>query len=71
MYQSPIPPNKDRQCYECVSYHYDSFHDESWCNNNNSELVGRFIDGCGTCELFYSWKQAEKDKIKQRFLFDV
>ena len=64
MYQSPIPPDEFKQCYECTEYNYDSFHDESWCRKHKW-----IVEGNGTCENFNSWKEVEKNKIKQQFLF--
>jgi len=63
-YQSPICPDEDRACYLCIHRDYDTHHDESWCRYHL-----HLIDGGGTCELFESWEEAEKKKIKQLFLF--
>lgn len=65
-YQSPIPPNEDRMCCDCVHNHYDSWHDESWCDKQHFTL----LDGGGTCEHFESWREVERKKIKQLMLFN-
>jgi hypothetical protein len=62
MYLSPNPPDENRQCYECDHYHYDSFHDESWCD----ELIDykwrpSIIDPGGTCEYWKAWKVKEQE----------
>ena len=61
MYQSPIPVDKDKQCYDCKYYDYDGSSDMSHCLAGHGCGTWSVIDPAGTCE---NW--AKRDGVVEK-----
>jgi len=63
MYQSTMSIDKEKQCFDCKHYKYDSFHDESYCKAGYGCGLSCLVDPKGTCE---HWEEyiVENQKTK-------
>jgi hypothetical protein len=50
MYQSPIPVDKDKQCYDCKYYDYGGDFDLSECLAKYGHGEWHTVEDGGTCE---------------------
>jgi hypothetical protein len=49
-YQSPIPPDKHKQCSDCKFYKYNSWLNDHQCPKNEAANQWRIIEPAGTCD---------------------
>lgn len=62
-----------KQCYECEYYRYDTLYDEEYCvESQGKDTRQQLISGDDIpCEYFEDWKEKERQKLKQKLLFDL
>jgi len=65
--------NKEKYCFNCMYYHYDSFHDEIYCDNIKAFKNGFRVQNCRCqetdCNYFETYEEHEKRK-KENFEFN-